>query len=127
RPAYIGERTRGVYLRVIPTAGPHILHHPLPVMARSVRDRFAAGCRLYSIDVPVNPTEPWCDRVGVWHGPLREFDPLESIRSIRKAAVGPYRVSVRVDGQGFKVVTEDEITKTITRQASSFASLNEAI
>ena len=28
---------------------------------------------------------------------------------------------------GFKVVTEDELTKTITRQASPFASLNEAI
>jgi hypothetical protein len=126
RPAYFGDR-RLRFLSVIPTAGSQILRHPLPLLARSVPARFAAFCRVYSIDVPLNPTEPWCDRVGVWHGPLREFDPFESIRSIRRAAVGPYRVSVLVNDHGFKVVTEDELTKTITRQASPFASLNEAI
>lgn len=47
-------------------------------------------------EVPVNPVEPWLDRHGRWHSELHRADPLESIRSIRRAVVGRWAIEVKV-------------------------------
>lgn len=47
-------------------------------------------------EIKVNPVEPWVDRHGRWHGELHRTDPLESIRSARKAALGRWTVEVVV-------------------------------
>lgn len=47
-------------------------------------------------EIKLNPVEPWLDRHGRWHGELHRTDPIESIRSVRKAAVGRWSVEVKV-------------------------------
>ncbi|MDP2292672.1 MAG: hypothetical protein Q8M22_15910 [Actinomycetota bacterium] len=72
--------------------------------------------------VHVDPVEPWQDRFGEWHGELHEFDPAESIRSVRRAAVGRWVISIRVTGDGFQAVTS-EATGRVVRESPVFADL----
>lgn len=56
-------------------------------------------------EVQVNPVEPWLDRRGVWHSELHRMDPLESIRSIRRAATGRWLVKIKVhDSDRFQAI-----------------------
>jgi hypothetical protein len=63
--------------------------------------------------VLVDPVEPWQDRFGAWHGDLLDFDPEESIRSIRRAAVGRLVIQVKVTDEGFRAVTSDASGRTV--------------
>lgn len=47
-------------------------------------------------EIAVNPVEPWIDRRGHWHSELHGSDPLETIRSIRRAAFGRWFMEVKV-------------------------------
>jgi hypothetical protein len=75
--------------------------------------------------VQVNPVEPWQDRFGEWHGELHEFDPAESIRSVRRAAVGPWLISVKVTSEGFQAVTSDSAGRVV-RESPVLADLSAA-
>lgn len=46
--------------------------------------------------IKIDPVEPWVDRYGHWHSELHRTDPLESIRSIRRAAFGRWFMEVKV-------------------------------
>jgi hypothetical protein len=59
------------------------------------------------IPVLINPTEPWMDRSALWHGEGHQYDPFESIRSIRSAAVGPWLVRVLSTEGGFHAMTSN--------------------
>jgi hypothetical protein len=72
--------------------------------------------------VRVDPTEPWQDRFGQWHGPMLEFDPEESIRTVRRAAVGSLVIRIEVSADGFRVVTSDPAGRSV-RESSSIADL----
>lgn len=52
--------------------------------------------QLHAPEIAVNPAEPWIDRHGVWHSELHGHDPLETIRSIRRAAFGRWFMEVKV-------------------------------
>lgn len=69
------------------------------------RERVARFLQLQHPDLPVNPVEPWLDRRGVWHSELHRMDPLESIRSIRRAATGRWMVTIKVhDSNRFQAI-----------------------
>lgn len=46
--------------------------------------------------IAINPVEPWIDRRGVWHSDLHRMDPVESIRSIRRAGFGRWLMEIKV-------------------------------
>lgn len=46
--------------------------------------------------IAINPVEPWIDRHGRWHSELHRMDPLESIRSIRRAGFGRWSMEIKV-------------------------------
>lgn len=47
-------------------------------------------------EIAINPVDPWIDRHGVWHSELHGRDPLETIRSIRRAAFGRWSMEIKV-------------------------------
>jgi hypothetical protein len=61
--------------------------------------------RRHAPEIAINPVEPWIDRHGRWHSELHGNDPLESIRSIRRAAFGRWSMEVKVlDAHRFQAV-----------------------
>jgi hypothetical protein len=72
--------------------------------------------------VCVDPEEPWQDRFGEWHGNLLDFDPEESIRSVRRAAVGPLVVRIEASSNGFRAVTSDHTGQSV-RESATFPDL----
>jgi hypothetical protein len=116
----------GMVVTLVPAPGVNLRDVRLPDLARNAPERFAAFTEAHGVDVPLNPVEPWVDRFGTWHAPMLEFDPLESIRSIRRAAVGPYLVSIGVVPEGFQVLTKDERDGSTQRQSPPFERLDEA-
>lgn len=81
--------------------------------------------RRHAPEVLVNPEEPWRDRFGRWHGEFHEFEPTESIRTVRRAAVGPYVIRVEPSGDGFRAVTTDP-AGVVVRESSVYADLTSA-
>ena len=73
----------------------------------------------------MNPVRPWQDRFGTWHSDLSEFDPEESIRSIRRAAVGGLVIRIEPTGDQFRVVTVDH-TGDLVRESTSISDLKSA-
>lgn len=69
------------------------------------RNALTRYLRLHLPEVPVNPVEPWQDRHGRWHSELHRVDSLESIRTIRRAAVGRWAIEVKVhDSNRFQAI-----------------------
>lgn len=117
----------GYWLGLLPVPGvslPRVGVSALSSDAVAVVRRFVDTRKL---DVEVNPERPWCDRFGRWHGDGLEEDPLEAIRSVRRASVGPWRIRVRVDSDGFRATMEVARTAEIRHQAPIRSSLQEAI
>ncbi len=116
-----GRYGSGYAALVVPAAGRSTLGHVPPLDS--------TGCvmmRKYMADhvpeVLVDPVEPWQDRFGEWHGPLSEFDPEESIRSVRRAAVGPLIIRIEPVADGFRVVTSDRAGRSV-RESPSITDL----
>ena len=103
------------------------LHLHVPLLRREALPIVAAFLGAHDIGIPVNPVEPWCDRLGSWHGELYQFDPLESIRSIRRAAVGPWEISVVVSASTFRAVTKNVQNASIVRESPPRNKLVDAI
>lgn len=114
-----------LFVRTAPSAQARV--PALPYLADEAEWTIRRFIEEHGIDVPVNPAEPWRDRLGGWHGPLLEFDPLESIRTIRKAAIGPCVVRVRVRGDLFEAVTEVAATGEVIDRSSPRATLAAAV
>ena len=54
----------------------------------------------YQPEVVLNPTPPWLDRFGRWHGDHLDEDPVEAMRSVRRAFVGPWVIRASAKGDG---------------------------
>lgn len=78
-------------------------------------------------DVKRNPVEPWLDRHGRWHGELHRTDPMESIRSVRTAAVGRWSVEVTVlDEHCFRAIANTHAGPADSRTGELRGTLREA-
>ena len=98
-----------------------------PLLARSALDELTAFVVANGIAVELNPDSPWRDRTGVWHGEMLDFDPAESIRSIRKAAVGPWTVQVYPRGGDFLAITKWTKDGRVVREGQLHATLADAV
>lgn len=99
----------------------------LPLLARSAGGSLETFVATHGIGIELNPEPPWRDRTGTWHGEMLEFDPTESIRSIRRAAVGPWIVQIYPRGSGFVAITRRAKGGATVREGPLRASLAEAV
>ena len=105
---------------------PHVTTS-VPTLATSALEDLQAFVAANGIPVEVNPEPPWRDRTGLWHGDLLDHDPTESIRSIRKAAIGPWVVQVYPRGGEFIAITKWTKDGTAVREGQLRATLAEAV
>lgn len=82
----------------------------VPVLVKESARRFETFVALHGIGVPVNPPSDPRARFEVWRPEPFDHDPFESIRTVRRAVVGPYVVIVRPRGDRFVALTIDERT-----------------
>lgn len=89
--------------------------------------RFRAFVEQHGIPVAINPPRypmPGKDR---WRPTPFDHDPFESIRTVRRAVVGPYVVIVRPRGDHFVALTIDERTDEQLVVSDDRADLSSAI
>ncbi|MFN6122384.1 MAG: PH domain-containing protein [Actinomycetes bacterium] len=101
-----GDVVRFLDARERPVAGAV----PVPVLVKESATRFETFVALHGIGVPVNPPSDPRARFEVWRPDPFDHDPFESIRTVRRAVVGPYVVIVRPRGDRFVALTIDERT-----------------
>ncbi len=97
-----------------------------PVLGPGADQTMRAYLGRRNIDIPVDPPPPWRDRLGGWHSPLLELDPFESVRTLRRAGVGPWLITVRPLAEGYDAVTTQAHTGEVVRRAEVRSSLLDA-
>ena len=122
-----GRTGTGYRMLVVGAPSPTPVRHWVPLLRREALPLVESYVEEHGIDLPVNPVEPWRDRLGTWHGELHQFDPLESIRSIRRAAVGPWEISVVLSGSTFRAVTKNAQDGSVARESPRRDQLAAAI
>jgi hypothetical protein len=101
----------------------------VPVLVKESAQRFETFFAHHGIGVQANPPSDPRVRFEEWRPRPFEHDPFESIRTVRRAVVGPYVVMVRPRRDRFVAVTIDERTGaqlTVSDDRSDVASATEA-
>jgi hypothetical protein len=117
-----GSLGTGYDVRFVPAVGQYVSNGGLPPLDSTGYVLMRQYMAQHVPEVRFDPAEPWQDRFGEWHGPLLEFDPEESIRTVRRAAVGPLLIRIQVIADGFRVVTSDPTGRSV-RESSLIADL----
>lgn len=91
--------------------------------ARTVRRWLAR----YRPEIAVDPVLPWRDRFGAWHTEADGYDPRETIRSVRRAHVGPWEIRVRSCEGGFRVLQRSVRDGEVVAEGTVLPTLEEAI
>ena len=99
----------------------------VPVLVKESARRFETFFALHGIGVPVNPPSDPRARYEVWRPEPFDHDPFESIRTVRRAVIGPYVVIVRPQGDRFVALTIDERTGEHVEVSDDLADLASAI
>lgn len=81
----------------------------------------------HGIDVGVEVTRPRDDERRTWHRELRGASPEESLRAVRRAAVGPWLVRIVVGNATFQAVVEDAHTSAVRERGPVRTTLVAAI
>lgn len=81
----------------------------------------------HGVDVGVEITRPRDDERRTWHRELRGASPEESLRAVRRAAVGPWLVRVVVGNATFQAVVEDAHTSAVRERGPVRSTLAAAI
>jgi len=86
-----------------------------------------AWLREHQREIRIDPRPPWRDRFGTWHVAEPGYDPVETMRSIRRSLVGPWEVTTTSCEGGFRARQVRVHSGELVAESPVRATLREAV